>query len=101
VAATVGGNSLAQSRNRDDATTACILAAFKQYNAANLAILQGASPIMTIEATVAQRRLQEQYCLSYARCVVAGIPPSAVAIPLAASFSECLHDEARGADPEK
>lgn len=89
----------AQTKRQDAVTTACIAAAFKQYNAANVAILQSAAPILTIEASIAQRRLQERYCLEFARCVVSSIPPQSAAIPAAAAFSSCLKDEAYSADP--
>jgi hypothetical protein len=53
---------------QDAAQTACAVAAFNSYNQANLALLQAAQPLRSVESIVAQRRLQEQFCLRFARC---------------------------------
>jgi hypothetical protein len=71
------------------------MAAFQQYNTANLALMQSSVPIMTIEATLAQRRLEEDYCAKSAMCRTAGVPEGSRATPLAAAFSECLSEIAK------
>jgi chorismate-pyruvate lyase len=41
----------------------CGLEAFKEYNAANVALLMKDSPFMKADTLIAQRRLEETYCL--------------------------------------
>jgi hypothetical protein len=79
------GPALAQESTQ----TACAMTAFNDYNKANLAL-------MAQSTTVAQRRLQEQYCLRVARCRV-GDPTAnrSLALPYAAAFSSCLREEAK------
>jgi hypothetical protein len=67
----------------------CLTAAFTEYNKANLAIMTQVTTVMSVEATVAQRRLQEQYCIRVAQCRTTS--PMA----LAATFSRCLDDEGK------
>jgi hypothetical protein len=71
--------------------TACATAAFNDYNRSNLALLL-AGP-MSVESTIAQRRLQEQYCLRFAQCII-GVANYQSPLPFAAEFSTCLCDEA-------
>jgi hypothetical protein len=86
------GPALAQESTQ----TACAMTAFNDYNKANLALMAQSTPLMSVEATVAQRRLQEQYCLRVARCRV-GDPTAnrSLALPYAAAFSSCLREEAK------
>jgi hypothetical protein len=78
----------------DKVQTACAVAAFTEYNRANVALMQQGVPVMSVESTIAQRRLEEQYCLRAARCIVGDPTNSALAIPFAVAFSKCLRDEA-------
>jgi hypothetical protein len=39
------------------------VAAMTDYTKANLALMQQGSPAMSVEATIAQRRLEEEFCL--------------------------------------
>jgi hypothetical protein len=71
---------------------ACVEAAFGEYNKANIAIMTQSAPVMSIDATIAQRRLQERYCLRVAQCRVDGQDSAAL---IATIFSICLDDEAR------
>jgi hypothetical protein len=82
------------------ADEACARAALAEYNRQNLAILSSpaAQPIKTPEATIAQRRLQEQYCLEFARCTVGNPAITSFRTPFSASFSQCLADEAKAED---
>jgi len=66
------------------------VAAMTDYNKANLALMQQGTPLMSVEATIAQRRLQEQFCLRFVQCVLSD--PSS--LPFIAAFDSCLSDEA-------
>ena len=76
------------------AQNSCAAAALVDYNKQNLAILQQGSPIMTVQAQIAQRRLQEQFCLRVAQCRVGDPSNQALGIAHAAAFSACLREEA-------
>lgn len=86
---TIGSGSLAE-----DGVKTCLTGAFEEYNRANLALLAKSEMLMTVETVIAQRRLQEQYCLKAARCELANLPPQQTTIALDAIFSRCLRDEA-------
>jgi hypothetical protein len=72
----------------------CMVAAFTDYNRANLALLTKSDLLMTVETIITQRRLQEQYCLRVAKCHLAGLPPQHTTMALDVAFSGCLRDEA-------
>jgi hypothetical protein len=72
----------------------CMVAALNDYNKANLALLTKSELLMTVETTIAQRRLQEQYCLRVAQCQLASLPLQNTTMALDAAFSTCLRDEA-------
>jgi hypothetical protein len=74
-------------------TDGCTVAAFKDYNASNLALL--ATNPMPVETTIAQRRLQEQYCLRVAHCELASMPSQESTVVLDVEFSKCLEEEAK------
>jgi hypothetical protein len=67
----------------------CLETALRDYMTANTAVV--AQIPRLIEATIAQRRLQEGYCLQVVRCK--GWAPSSM--DAAVTFSSCLDDEAR------
>jgi hypothetical protein len=69
---------------------ACGVAAMTEYLKANLALMQQGSPLMSVEAIIAQRRLQEQYCLRFVRCVVS----DQTSLRYITAFDSCLRDEA-------
>jgi hypothetical protein len=71
---------------------ACVDAAFGEYSRANISIMTQSAPVMSIDATIAQRRLQEKYCLQVAQCREDGQGSAAL---IATMFSTCLDDEAR------
>jgi hypothetical protein len=86
----------AQAQNLPtDTQRACGVAAATDYNKANLAMmqegLQRGEPLMSVETTIAQRRLQEQYCLRFVRCVLGDDQTS---LRFRAAFDRCLEDEA-------
>jgi hypothetical protein len=70
-----------------------------KYNRENLAILQTAAPVLSVEALIAQRRLEERYCLQVAQCLVPDLSAATQLIPFEVEFSKCLRDEA--AEKEK
>lgn len=72
----------------------CLESALRDYTRTNLALLTQSFPIMTVEAVIAQRRLQEGYCVRVAICRVGQPSTPALAIAYAAMFSACLRDEA-------
>jgi len=72
--------------NADDAKTVCATAALNDYIKASLTFNS-----MTIESYVAKRRLEEQYCLRFAQCIIGSLPGQ---MPLVAMFSKCLKEEA-------
>jgi hypothetical protein len=58
---------------------------------------KGGIPQLTIDFYMSQRRLDETYCLEYARCTVAFTKPAAerAGIIAGTQFSSCLADEAK------
>jgi hypothetical protein len=75
--------------------TACLTAALSDYVKTNAALVMQSTPVMSVEATIAQRRLEEQYCLRVAQCRVSGLTRQATEWAAAAAFSSCLNDEAK------
>jgi len=77
------------------AQNACATAAFNEYNKSNLGLLlqQGTAPLMSVETIIAKRRLQEQFCSRFARCLVGDPNNLSLALPYSAAFSSCLRDE--------
>ena len=48
---------------KERAEDACVTAAMSDYLKANNALVQQTATVMSVETTIAQRRLQEEYCL--------------------------------------
>ncbi len=86
---------LRSSHAEADAQNACAEAAFNEYNRQNLAILTSpaAVPVKSVELIVAQRRLQEQYCLKFAMCTVGDPDNKSLDLSFRAAFSHCISDE--------
>jgi hypothetical protein len=82
----------AASAQSPDAT-ACTAAAFADYNKANLRMVQQQPTLMPPDAVIAQRRLEEQYCLRYAQCIFGATPDQSHALSYRAEFAGCLRDE--------
>jgi hypothetical protein len=83
----------AEPKSLKDAQDACAMAATKDYLNANLALLNQ-TPLMSIDGAIAQRRLEEQYCLRFAQCLMDGSPLNQIAVlQYQATFSSCLRDE--------
>ena len=60
------------------------------FTKANLALMQTGTPLMSVETTIAQRRLEEQYCLRLTRCFLSDETSTVFAV----EFDSCLSDEA-------
>jgi hypothetical protein len=106
----VTSSAMAETPNNDE-LRACLTAAVTSHVKAKAAffasnggdVSKGTMPQLTIEYFMALRRLDETYCLEYARCVVAFTKPAAnlAGIVAGTQFSGCLADEAKeGAEEE-
>jgi hypothetical protein len=83
-------NAPQPSGPQDEAQKTCGVAAMADYARENLALMHQETLLMPVEATIAQRRLEEQYCLRFVRCVL-----NDESTPqFAAAFDSCLSDEA-------
>jgi len=73
----------------------CLIDALRNYTALRTAALMEANPILSPEAAVGLRRMEEAYCYRVAYCII-GDPKaeSSRQIPYAAEFTTCLRDEA-------
>ena len=60
--------AMAESDSKKEQTEDCATAAMTDYVKANDALVQQTATVMSVEATIAQRRLQEEYCLRFVRC---------------------------------
>ena len=97
IALCVASPALAEQGTDDD----CGVAQTKIYLQSHMALLNEA-PLggLTIDQLIAERRLQEGYCLAIAKCIVGADPasnqlsPTMSAIDVAAKFDDCLRDEA-------
>lgn len=79
------------------ATNPCAQAAFTDYIRQNLALLQSpdAVPMKSVATAIAQRRLQEQFCIKFVTCTVGDPSNKTLEIPFRAEFLSCLRDEAK------
>ena len=82
------GKTVAQNKPDDD----CGVAAFQDYNGQNLALLQEGTPLLSVEGVIAQRRLEEQFCLRFVQCALGNMATDNLRFKSA--FSSCLQDEA-------
>jgi hypothetical protein len=76
---------------------ACAGAASLEFEAANAAIAERATAdgSMSVEDTIAQRRLVEDFCKRWAACLISNITePGLREIALRSSFAGCLSNEA-------
>jgi hypothetical protein len=94
-ASAMAGN---EAPNVSDEQVACAGAASQEYETANAAIAQRATAdgSMSVEDTIAQRRLAEDFCQRWAACLVSNITePGLREIALRASFAGCLNGEGK------
>jgi hypothetical protein len=83
--------------NPTDEQTACAVAAAQDYEKANAAIAERATAdgSMSIEDTIPQRRLSEDFCKRWATCLVTRITePGLGENALRSTFAGCLSSEA-------
>jgi len=88
----------AMAANISDAQAACAGAAAKEYLTANAAFITRATAngIMSIDDTIAHRRLAEGFCKRWAACLVTNIAEADLReIALRATFAACLTNEAK------
>jgi hypothetical protein len=71
----------------------CAVQAYTYYIKTNLVLLQQQAAAPSVENTVAERRLQEQYCLQFARCLFPEPTSQLIALQHAIAFDGCLRDE--------
>jgi hypothetical protein len=74
----------------------CLDDAMSNYAKAKAAVFDASKKALTIDYYMAERRLEETYCMQYARCVVAFTKPAENLAGVAAGteFGRCLADEA-------
>ena len=83
--------AVAESDSKKERTEdACAAAAMTDYVKANDALVQQTATVMSVEATIAQRRLQEEYCLRFVRCSLDDQNSAIFGV----QFDSCLKDEA-------
>ena len=83
--------AMTESNSKNErAEDACVTATMSDYRKANNALVQQTGTVMSVETTIAQRRLQEEYCLRFVRCSLDD-PNSAI---FRVQFDSCLKDEA-------
>lgn len=93
VTATVLLIAMATSVLAADQGNACLLSAFTAYNNANVELMASAGIPMKVDGQIAQRRLQEQYCIRVAQCVNADLPTQETTMAFDVAFSQCLRSE--------
>ena len=82
--------------NVSDEQMACAGAASEEFETANAAIAERATPsgTLSIEDAIAQRRLSEDFCKRWAACLVTNITePGLRENALRATFAGCLSNE--------
>ena len=82
--------AMAESDSKKEQTEDCATAAMTDYVKANDALVQQTATVMSVEATIAQRRLQEEYCLRFVRCSLDDQNSAIFGV----QFDSCLKDEA-------
>jgi len=82
--------AMAESDSKKEQTEDCSTAAMTDYGKANDALVQQTATVMSVEATIAQRRLQEEYCLRFVRCSFSDQNSAIFRV----QFDSCLKDEA-------
>ena len=98
------GAGLSQTPPRlpeDASQNECVRAAFDEYKKRNVAILEqklNNGPRATMEFTLQQRRIQEQFCLRFAKCLFPDWNNSTTALQASVAFEACLRNEASNPD---
>jgi hypothetical protein len=92
-ASAMAGN---EAPNVSDEQMACAGAASQEYETANAALAQRATTdgSLSVEDTIAQRRLVEDFCKQWATCLVSNMTdPGLRENALRATFAGCLSDQ--------
>ena len=99
VAIAATSSAMAETPN-DKELSACLTAALTNYTKAKLAFFASkggdVSKELSVDYYMAGRRLEEAYCVEYARCVVTFTKPAenVAGIVAGTQFAKCLADEA-------
>jgi hypothetical protein len=82
-----------------DEQMACAATATKGYLTANSLIIQRATangPVMSVDDTIAKRRLVEDFCKQWAACLSSNVKDAGLReIALRSTFLACLENEAK------
>jgi hypothetical protein len=91
------------SRGDEAVKNSCSQAAFSEYIRENQAILASpeSNPLKSVDAVIAQRRLQERFCIKISLCNI-GDPTTnrSLDLPFRAAFSSCLRDEGKAEESD-
>jgi hypothetical protein len=82
----------------EDLAKVCIHSASEAHNQARLQLYESAGPVMTPDAQITRRRLDEKYCLEMTACSMQGQSNATKAFNASAYFSSCLKKAGRIAD---
>ncbi|KEQ08058.1 hypothetical protein [Pseudorhizobium pelagicum] len=74
----------------DDQQTACLSSALDTHLAATTKLFDAAGPLMSPDAQMTRRRLDEKYCLAVTECGLTDQTGDARAMMASALFSSCL-----------
>jgi hypothetical protein len=93
--ATAGSDTKGQF---SDAQIACAAAATKDYFNTDAVLVRRAraNGLMSVDGTIARRRLVEEYCKQWAACLVSNMPENTRERGYRATFSGCLDADANG-----
>jgi hypothetical protein len=102
IAALVAASSYSAMAGDDAKTTqiteaqkTCVSVATTAYLTANAELVSRGAGIMSVDDTIAQRRLVERYCKQFAGCMVSNLNPNFSDMAYRAMFASCLDDEAQ------
>jgi hypothetical protein len=73
----------------DEPKNACHEGAIADFKR-RLDLIQQQSPVLSVDATIAVRRLEEEFCVRFVRCTF----NDRESVRFRANFESCLHDEA-------
>jgi hypothetical protein len=79
----------------DDEQAACLRSAFDVHLEAKTKLFDAAGPLMSPDAQIARRRLDEKYCLQVTACGVERVSGGERSMVGSALFSQCLAAEQR------
>jgi hypothetical protein len=95
VALAATSSAMAETPN-DKELSVCLTEAMTNYTKAKVAAFVASRGTLTIDYYMSERRLEEAYCVEYARCAVTLTKPAEnlASIVAGTQFASCLADEA-------